>query len=205
MLTSLATRAASASPGAASASAARDRRQAITVAGMMQKDDGDLDEDDFLWEKLPGRCCFYGYEDPKDASRWIGAKTCEECSVWSEPDNYCHTSRDACEECGMRLPPKKPKKGAEPPPPKNGGARSGRRKGKDAQAECERLFRGRDDATDITDATSAADDYPGARAIGRGPPPSLAPSAGPPKLRMDDERRGGAADDASRARRQLLD
>ena len=102
-------------------------------------------------------------------------------------------------------PPKKPKKGAEPPPPKNGGARSGRRKGKDAQAECERLFRGRDDATDITDATSAADDYPGARANGRGPPPSLAPSAGPPKLRMDDERRGGAADDASRARRQLLD
>ena len=128
MLTSIATRAASASPGAASASAARDRRQAITVAGMMQKDDGDLDEDDFLWEKL-----------------------------------------------------------------------------QDAQAECERLFRGRDDATDITDATSAADDYPGARAIGRGPPPSLAPSAGPPKLRMDDERRGGAADDASRARRQLLD
>ena len=53
MLTSIATRAASASPGAASASAARDRRQAITVAGMMQKDDGDLDEDDFLWEKLP--------------------------------------------------------------------------------------------------------------------------------------------------------
>ena len=103
MLTSIATRGASASPGAASASAARDRRQAITVAGMMQKDDGDLDEDDFLWEKLPGRCCFYGYEDPKDASRWIGAKTCEECSVWSEPDNYCHTSRDACEECGMRL------------------------------------------------------------------------------------------------------
>ena len=106
MLTSLATPSASASPGAASASAARDRRQAITVAGMMQKDDGDLDEDDFLWEKLPGRCCFYGYEDPKDASR------------------------------------------------------------------C--------------------------------PPPSLAPSVGPPKLRMDDERRGGA-DDASRARRQLLD
>ena len=57
MLTSIATRGASASPGAASASAARDRRQAITVAGMMQKDDGDLDEDDFLWEKLPGRCC----------------------------------------------------------------------------------------------------------------------------------------------------
>ena len=132
MLTSIATRGASASPGAASASAARDRRQAITVAGMMQKDDGDLDEDDFLWEKR-------------------------------------------------------------------------RKGGKDAQAECERLFRGRDDATDITDATSAADDYPGARANGRGPPPSLAPSVGPPKLRMDDERRGGAADDASRARRQLLD
>ena len=151
MLTSIATRGASASPGAASASAARDRRQAITVAGMMQKDDGDLDEDDFLWEKLPGRCCVHG----RVARR----------------------------------------------------ARPGRRKGKDAQAECERLFRGRDDATDITDATSAADDYlPGARAIGgRGPPPSLAPSVGPPKLRMEDERRGGAADDASRARRQLLD
>ena len=73
------------------------------------------------------------------------------------------------------------------------------------QAITERLFRGRDDATDITDATSAADDYPGARANGRGPPPSLAPSVGPPKLRMEDERRGGAADDASRARRQLLD
>ena len=177
MLTSIATRAASASPGAASASAARDRRQAITVAGMMQKDDGDLDEDDFLWELTP---------------RPSGHKESEVIDIAFPPG-------------AAAAPPKKPKKGAEPPP-KNGGARSGRRKGKDAQAECERLFRGRDDATDITDATSAADDYPGARANGgRGPPPSLAPSVGPPKLRMDDERRGGDADDASRARRQLLD
>ena len=68
MLTSLATRGASASPGAASASAARDRRQAITVAGMMQKDDGDLDEDDFVGEAA-GRRCFYGTRPPRRRPR----------------------------------------------------------------------------------------------------------------------------------------
>ena len=38
------------------------RRELIKVAGTQAVDanTNDLDPDDFLWEKLPGRCCFYG-------------------------------------------------------------------------------------------------------------------------------------------------
>ena len=68
-------------------------------------EDTDIEPDEYLWEKLPGRCCFSGYlEDPDDPdSEWIGAQVCNECNVWSEPDNFCHTSQEACEACGMRL------------------------------------------------------------------------------------------------------
>eukprot|EP00966_Prymnesium_polylepis_P072201 1677041-Prymnesium_polylepis.1 len=33
---------------------------AITIEGGQQHEDSDIDSDEFLWEKLPGRCCFYG-------------------------------------------------------------------------------------------------------------------------------------------------
>ena len=57
----------------------------------------------FLWETLPGRCCFYGGPDPLDPSKWLGAHTCDECTVWDLPNNFCHSSASACAECGMTL------------------------------------------------------------------------------------------------------
>ena len=80
-----------------------DRTSAITVEGGQQHEDSDIDADEFLWEKLPGRCCFYGMQDPKHPTQWLGAHTCSECTVWDVPDNFCHTSQDACQECGMSL------------------------------------------------------------------------------------------------------
>ena len=40
------------------------------------EDDAEIDPDEYLWEKLPGRCCFNGYlEDPEDEeSEWIGSQ-----------------------------------------------------------------------------------------------------------------------------------
>jgi len=80
--------------------------RAIRIQGIRApEDDAEIDADEYLWEKLPGRCCFNGYlEDPEDEeSEWIGSQVCNECNVWSEPDNFCHTSKEACEACGMRL------------------------------------------------------------------------------------------------------
>lgn len=78
-------------------------RRLIAVEGATAQDASNIDPDDFLWEKLPGRCCFYGGPDPEDKSKWLGAHTCDECTVWDLPNNYCHTSPAACLECGMRL------------------------------------------------------------------------------------------------------
>jgi hypothetical protein len=52
----------------------------------------DIDPDEYLWETLPGRCCFMQ-----------GADDCDLCSVWSDPQTFCHTSRESCELCGMSL------------------------------------------------------------------------------------------------------
>lgn len=41
--------------------------------------------------------------DPKHPMQWLGAHKCSECNVWDVPDNYCHTSKLACEACGMAL------------------------------------------------------------------------------------------------------
>ena len=73
------------------------------VEGAQAADSDDLDPDDFLWETLPGRCCFYGGPDPLDPSKWLGAHTCDECTVWDLPNNFCHSSASACAECGMSL------------------------------------------------------------------------------------------------------
>lgn len=78
-------------------------RSMIMVEGTQAADQSDLDPDDFLWEKLPGRCCFYGGPDPLDPSKWLGAHTCDQCTVWDLPTNFCHTSAGACSECGMTL------------------------------------------------------------------------------------------------------
>ena len=57
-------------------------RRLIAVEGATAQDASNIDPDDFLWEKLPGRCCFYGGPDPEDKSKWLGAHTCDECTVW---------------------------------------------------------------------------------------------------------------------------
>ena len=35
------------------------RANGITVDGSHKHSSDDIDEDDFKWEKLPGRCCFW--------------------------------------------------------------------------------------------------------------------------------------------------
>lgn len=91
------------SRGAHAADASTSSRSLIMVEGAQAADSDDLDPDDFLWETLPGRCCFYGGPDPLDPSKWLGAHTCDECTVWDLPNNFCHSSASACAECGMTL------------------------------------------------------------------------------------------------------
>ena len=51
-----------------------------------------IDPDEYLWETLPGRCCFMQNGDD-----------CDLCNVWSDPQNFCHSSAESCETCGMSL------------------------------------------------------------------------------------------------------
>lgn len=37
-----------------------ERSVAIRVEGGQTHGEADVDPDEYLWEKLPGRCCFYG-------------------------------------------------------------------------------------------------------------------------------------------------
>ena len=91
----LAAATADATPAAPSAPA---RRSMITIEKERAHDE-DVDPDEYLWETLPGRCCFAAQ-----------AEDCDMCGVWSEPQNFCHTSRESCMVCGMSLY-------CEPPPP----------------------------------------------------------------------------------------
>lgn len=85
------------------------RTHGISVEGSHKHSPDDIDEDDFLWEKLPGRCCFLIHEEcpfekaPRELCTKTSASSCEECDVWSEPDNFCHTSAEACDTCSMEL------------------------------------------------------------------------------------------------------
>lgn len=70
---------------------------------------GEIDPDEYLWSKLPGRCCFEMNEicptpdSPRSLCKKEAAKSCKECSVWSTPENYCHTNAENCHSCGMPL------------------------------------------------------------------------------------------------------
>ena len=70
---------------------------------------GEIDPDEYLWSKLPGRCCFETSElcSTPDAPRSECTKqtpnTCRACGVWSTPENYCHGSAETCLSCGMSL------------------------------------------------------------------------------------------------------
>lgn len=78
-------------------------RELIKIEGGFREDDANLNADDFMWEKLPGRCCFYGGPNTKHPAEWLGARTCDACTVWDLPDNFCHSSEAACKDCGMSL------------------------------------------------------------------------------------------------------
>ena len=65
----------------------------------------EIDEVDFLWQELEGRCCFAGewdYESEPE-KKWISVDTCKECDIWGQPDTTCHSSARACAQCGMGL------------------------------------------------------------------------------------------------------
>ena len=82
---------------------------AISVEELKKHKQGDMDEDEFLWNKLKGRCCFELREtcpfqdSPRELCTKSSPQSCKECSVWSEPDNYCHLSKENCLSCGMQL------------------------------------------------------------------------------------------------------
>ncbi|KAL1508339.1 hypothetical protein AB1Y20_004449 [Prymnesium parvum] len=82
---------------------------AVTVEGLKKHKHGDIDEDEFAWGKLNGRCCFLLKEScpfegaPRDQCTKSSPSSCKECDVWSEPDNYCHLSKENCLSCGMLL------------------------------------------------------------------------------------------------------
>ena len=68
-------------------------RSLVTIADQMMHEE-DIDADEYLWETLPGRCCFQELADD-----------CDTCSVWSDPENFCHMSSDNCEHCGAAPAP----------------------------------------------------------------------------------------------------
>ena len=82
---------------------------AVSVEGVKgQHVHGEVDPDEYLWSKLPGRCCFQLEEEclpgqkKKDCNR-RPPDSCRACSVWSSPENYCHSSHENCDSCGMKL------------------------------------------------------------------------------------------------------
>ena len=69
-------------------SAAQQRRSLISIEAEKSQEES-IDPDEYLWETLPGRCCFLADE-----------YDCDMCNVWSDPQNFCHTSKESCELCG---------------------------------------------------------------------------------------------------------
>ena len=76
---------------ACAAAASGGRRSLIKIDNQNMRDES-IDPEEYLWETLPGRCCFQELVDQ-----------CDLCSVWSDPENFCHMSADNCEQCGMQL------------------------------------------------------------------------------------------------------
>ena len=71
-------------------------------------DESEVTPEDYLWQTLPGRCCFSGkWDDSKvdqeGKSLWVSVSQCSECSVWGQADASCHNGADSCKECGMDL------------------------------------------------------------------------------------------------------
>ena len=71
-----------------------ERVRAVSVEGAKGAHvHGEVDADDFLWSKLPGRCCFEVKEicpfekAPRSMCKHYPPDTCRACGVWSTPED----------------------------------------------------------------------------------------------------------------------
>ena len=60
-----------------------------------------IEPEDYIWQNLPGRCCFSGHWDNnqkgKDGQpKWVSVKDCGECDIWGQPDASCHRGAEEC-------------------------------------------------------------------------------------------------------------
>ena len=88
-----------------------------------------LEPEDFLWQKLEvsartadsctrmhppssryyvlrrtqGRCCFTGSWTEEKNPTFKSHGTCQECTLWGDPDASCHRDETSCAECGSQL------------------------------------------------------------------------------------------------------
>ena len=71
-------------------------------------DESEITPEDFLWETLPGRCCFSGRWDPTQRGpdggpKWVSVTDCSQCQIWGQADASCHNGLEQCKVCGMDL------------------------------------------------------------------------------------------------------
>ena len=71
-------------------------------------DESEITPEDFLWETLPGRCCFSGKWDPQQRGpdggpKWVSVQDCSQCQIWGQADASCHNGVEQCKVCGMDL------------------------------------------------------------------------------------------------------
>jgi len=64
-------------------------------------DETEIMPDDFLWQNLPGRCCFTGHWDNQRKDKaggplWVSIHDCSQCDVWGQPDATCHSGPTEC-------------------------------------------------------------------------------------------------------------
>ena len=77
------------------------------IAGELH-DETEITPDDYLWQNLPGRCCFSGHwdnhqRDKNGGPKWVSIQDCTQCSIWGQPDASCHRGKSECATCGMDL------------------------------------------------------------------------------------------------------
>ena len=73
-----------------------------------EHDETEITPEDYLWETLPGRCCFSGHwdeeqEGPNGGPKWVSVDNCAQCDIWGQADASCHQGPDQCSVCGMDL------------------------------------------------------------------------------------------------------
>ena len=71
-------------------------------------DESEITPEDYMWQNLPGRCCFSGHwdnhqKDAKGGPKWVSIQQCGQCNIWGQPDASCHRGKSECTMCGMDL------------------------------------------------------------------------------------------------------